>query len=144
MRLSRVHGSLVMSHEKRNKVLIVDRDEETLIAIERLLEDEGIETATTWSAREALEFMLSDGYDLLVTGDNLPDLSCEQFLREIQRQGVTASIVVMESANSRSPVTDYFVSLGAAATVRKREFGKLLECVKTLSASRMEKHARAA
>jgi DNA-binding response OmpR family regulator len=133
-----------MSHEKRNKVLIVDDDEQTLIALERLLEDEGIETATTWSALQALEFMLSDGFDLLVMGDNLPDLSCEQLLREIQRQGVTASILVMESAGSRSPSADYFVSLGAAATVRKREFGKLLECVKTLTASRMGKHARAA
>jgi DNA-binding response OmpR family regulator len=135
-------GSFAMNHEKRNKVLIVDGDEQILIALERLLEDEGIETATTWSARQALEFMLAGGFDLLVMGDNLTDLSCEQLLREIQMQGVNASILVMESARASS--AGYFGSLGAAATVRKREFGKLLECVKTLTASRMEKRARAA
>jgi two-component system, sensor histidine kinase len=133
-----------MSHEKKNRVLIVDGDEHTLIALERLLEDEGIETATTWSAREALEFMVADAFDVLVMGDNLPDLSCEQLLREIQRQGWAASILVMESTGSRTSSDEYFGSLGASATVRKRELGKLLECVKALAASQMGKRARAA
>lgn len=133
-----------MGHEKQNKVLIVDGDEQILIALERLLEDEGIGTATTWSARQALELLFADGFDVLVMGDNLPDLSSEQLLREIQRQGATASILVMESPGSRTSSDSSFSSLGVAATVRKREFGKLLECVKTLMVSDVGKRARAA
>ncbi len=132
-----------MHQERRSKVLIADGDEQVLMALERLLEDDGIETATTWSARQALELMRGDGFDILVMGDNLPDLGCEQMLREIQRQGVAASILVMESAGSQTSPSN-FAGLGAAETVRRREFGKLVECVKSLMASQMGKRARAA
>lgn len=132
-----------MHQENRSRVLIADGDEQVLMALERLLEDAGMETSTTWSARQALAWMLEDDFDVLLVGDNLPDMGCEQMLREIQRQGVDASIVVMESANLRTSPSS-FASLGACRTVRRREFGKVLECVKDLMAKQMGKPASAA
>lgn len=134
-----------MVQESRSKVLIVDSDEQVLINLERLLEDEGFGTTTTWSAQQALELLQADGFDVLVMGDHLADLSCEQLLREIQRQGLTASILVMESAGAKAPsAASYFASLGAMATVRKREIGKMLESIKNLTANDLRRGARAA
>ncbi len=131
--------------EKRKKVLIVDGDEQVLMNLEHLLEDEGIDTTTTWSARQALELLRSAGFDCLLMGDHLPDLSCEQLLREIQGQGVPASILVMESATGRAPsAAEHFACLGAAATVRKQDFGAVLHSIKSVGASRVRKQARAA
>lgn len=131
--------------DKRNRVLIVDSDEQVLIALERLLEDEGIDTTTTWSAQQAMDLLRSVRFDLLLMGDHLPDLTCEELLREIQRWGWPASILVMESQGTRIPSSaSYFASLGAAGTVRKRDFGEILRCIKSLAVNQIGKQARAA
>jgi DNA-binding response OmpR family regulator len=118
---------------RRKKVLVVDSDERMLIAVEHLLEDESVDTTTTWSAVEALRLLRSSDFDVLLVGDHVPDLSCEQFLREIQRNGVSAAVLVMESTAPRTPSTaSYFLSLGATATVRKWHLGEILERVKVL------------
>ncbi|HYH01214.1 MAG TPA: response regulator [Terriglobales bacterium] len=118
---------------RRKRVLIVDKDEGVLISLEHLLEDEGFDTRTTWSAREALEYALSQRCDLLVMGDQLPDLSCEQLLREIQRNSGVPSVLVIASAAPQTPaVASYFMSLGAAGAVRKRNLGEVVDRVKAL------------
>jgi DNA-binding response OmpR family regulator len=116
---------------RRKKVLVVDGDDRMLIALERLLEDESVDTTTTWSAAEALRLLRSADFDVLLMGDNLPDLSCEQLLREMQRSGVRAAALVMTPPRMPS-VASYFVSLGATGTVRKWNLGETLERVKTL------------
>jgi DNA-binding NtrC family response regulator len=133
-----------MGQEKRCKVLILDSDEEVLISLEQLLEDEGIGTTTTWSANQALDLMRSDCFDVVLVGDHLSGCSCEQLLREIQQRGLTASILVMESGERTISGAGYFSSLGAAASVRKREFGRILELTKALTANRLGRPAQAA
>lgn len=130
---------------KKRRVLIVDKDEGVLIALERLLEDEGFDTTTTWSAREALEYVVNEGCEVLVIGDQLPDLSCEQFLREAQRQGAPPVVVVLASSAPRVPaMASYLMSLGATSAVRKRNLGEVVEQVKALSARFSGAAARAA
>ncbi len=122
--------------KEQKRVLIVDSDEQILITLEHLLEDQGIETTTTWSALQALELLRSHGFNMLLVGDHLSDLTSEQLLREIQMQGVDASILVMESSGSRAPsLANHFAALGATATVGKRDYGQLLHRVNTIAAS---------
>ncbi len=132
-----------MNEQKR--VLIVDSDEQILITLEHLLEDQGIDTTTTWSARQALELLRSHGFNMLLVGDHLADLTSEQLLREIQMQGVDASILVMESSGSRVPsLANHFAALGATATVRKRDYGQVLQQVSAIAAIQEARRARAA
>ena len=138
-------SQVVMNQESRSKVLVVDFDEQVLIALERLLEDAGIGTATTWSAKQALELLRAEKFDVLVAGDHFGDFSCEQLLREAQQRGLGASILVMESGGTRtSSAAAHFASLGAAETVKRRELGKIVESTKILLANRLSKGARAA
>jgi DNA-binding response OmpR family regulator len=117
-------------NERRKRVLVVDSDDRMLIAVEQLLEDESVDTTTTWSAVEALRLLRSSDFDVLLMGDYIPDLSCEQFLREVQRNGVPAAVLVMESTAPRTASSaSYFLSLGATATVRKWHLGEILERV---------------
>ena len=44
-------------------VLIVDNDESALIEIERVLEDAGFNTTTTWDVSEADQLLRSNNYD---------------------------------------------------------------------------------
>lgn len=132
-------------HGSRKRVLIVDSDEELLIKLEHLLEDEGLETTTTWSATEALDLARRRPYDVLVTGDRLVDLKCEELLRELQRDGASAPVLVLDSAVSQVPsIASYFLSLGAAGTVRRRKLDEVMDKVKRLAESSARRAARAA
>lgn len=132
-------------NDKRKRVLIVDKDEGVLIALERLLEDEGYDTTTTWSGREALDYAVTEGCEVLVMGDQLPDLSCEQLLREVQRHGAAPVVVVMASAAPRVPAAaSYLMSLGATSAVRKRNLGDVVAQVNALSSRAPGVAARAA
>lgn len=119
--------------EQRKSVLVVDADEQLLIYVQRLLEDEGFDTVTCWTAEEAFDLLESRSFDAIVVGDHLPDSTCEELIREIQTRGVPASIVVMESVAKRAPSNaSYYSCLGAGATVRRRDFGEVLRSVKML------------
>lgn len=129
----------------RKRVLIVDHDEHLLIRLEHLFEDEGLDTTTTWSATEALELFRGSSYDVLVAGDRLMDLKCEELLRELQRDGSGAPVLVLDSAIPQVPsIASYFISLGAAGIVRRRKLDEVLERVKELADRSARRAARAA
>jgi DNA-binding response OmpR family regulator len=134
-----------MMQGSRKRVLIVDSDEQLLMRLEHLLEDEGLETTTTWSAAEALDLARRQPYNVLVAGDRLMDLKCEELLRELQRDGDTAPVLILDSAVSQVPsIASYFLSLGAAGTARKRKLDEVLQTVKRLAESPTGRAARAA
>ena len=56
------------------KILIVDDDEQVLIALERLLEGEGYSTATAWGGREALALSEKARFDLLLLDEHVGDV----------------------------------------------------------------------
>jgi CheY-like chemotaxis protein len=56
------------------RILIVDDDEDVLIALERLLEGGGYNTATVWSGKEALDLSRKSKFDLLLMDEHLADV----------------------------------------------------------------------
>jgi UDP-3-O-[3-hydroxymyristoyl] N-acetylglucosamine deacetylase len=106
-----------MKHKKR--VLIVDNNERLLWTCQALLEDAGFNTCTTWSGREALEFLQSEEFDVLLVDDYLPDLHATDFLERVGRLPIQPWIVVMQaSAPSKSDLRHY-ESLGVSTIVDK-------------------------
>lgn len=94
------------------KILIVDDDQDVLIALERALEDEGYSTATAWSAKEALA--LSDGsqFDLLLVDEHLADRDVEPFFQELERKQPNAFRFLMRTRRDvprKTPFTDITV-----------------------------------
>jgi len=57
------------------RILIVDDDEDVLIALERLLEGEGYATITAWSARDAIVQTQESQFQILLVDENLGDNS---------------------------------------------------------------------
>src|SRR5215468_425636 len=62
------------------KILIVDDDEEALIALERLLEEEGYSTVTAWSGREALALSDRSNFDRLLVDEHGADVNFDSWL----------------------------------------------------------------
>ena len=71
--------------DKQGKtILIVDDDEKVLIDLEHLLEDQGYNTTTAWSGREALQLLQSKSFDFVLLDGDLPDLTREELMRQAQ------------------------------------------------------------
>lgn len=104
---------------RRKEILILDNDESVLIGLERILEDEGFETTTTWDTREALDLLDSREFDLLLVGNHPPDVNGAQVLRQLQYRKILAPRLVLLSAAQHPFEAAYFCALGASAVISK-------------------------
>ena len=66
----RTQGSSViaMETERRKKILIVDNNERILATFQKVLENAGFDTHTTWSGHEALALLQSSEFDCASCG----------------------------------------------------------------------------
>jgi CheY-like chemotaxis protein len=103
------------------KILIVDDDEEVLIALERVLEGEGYRTATAWSGQEALTLAERERFDLLLLDDDLSDLEVTALCAELLRRQPGALPFLM---HTRKAVAKKFSS-GPHPNVCKWEHSEL-------------------
>ena len=82
------------------RILIVDDDEDVLIALERLLEGEGYATVTAWSARDAIVQTQESQFQILLVDENLGDNS-PSILDDLRRAQPYASFLLMQSRRDR-------------------------------------------
>ena len=85
-----------MPHQPR-RILIVDDDQEVLIALERTLEGEGYNTVTAWSAKEALALSENSQFDLLLVDEHMSDLDVEALFSELTRKQPKAFRFLMQT-----------------------------------------------
>ncbi len=103
----------------RKKILILDHDERVLIALERMLEEEGFETTTTWDLREALDLIAGRDFDLLLVGDHPPEVRCAELLKTFRSRQISPSLIVLQTA-ARYPFEGHYLCwLGAYAVMPK-------------------------
>jgi PleD family two-component response regulator len=79
------------------RILIVNDDEDVLIALERLLEGEGYNTATAWSGKEALDLSRKSRFDLLLVDEHLSDVDAAVLWEALQRHQPNAFRFLMLS-----------------------------------------------
>ena len=116
----------------KKRVLVADCHEEVLIVLEKMLEDAGFDTTTVWTAREALQLVASQVFDLVLINEYLPDAECEDLLRafhKIHKRGAQVPCIVMQP--SAPEITDIrgLQDLGARDVVCKRAYQQVVEAV---------------
>lgn len=107
--------------ERKKRVLIVDNDEKVLSTLQRLLENTGFDTHTTWSGYEALELLKTQDFQVLLADDYLPDLHASDFLSRVARLPIQPWVVVMQSSMPTNRDVQHYASLGAVSVVRKHQ-----------------------
>lgn len=78
-------------------VLILDFDAATLIGFERLLEEAGFDTTTTWNMREAILLLEHKPFDLIVLGDHRPQIDAQTILRRLENLHRLVPCIVMRA-----------------------------------------------
>jgi DNA-binding response OmpR family regulator len=84
------------------RILIVDDDEEALIALERVLEEAGYRTVTAWGGKEALALSEQARFDVLLVDEHGADVNFDALLAELRLRQPEAFPLVMHSGRSRS------------------------------------------
>ena len=116
----------------RPRVLIVDNDDHVLIALERLLEDEGCETTTASTGEDAFRLIEAGDMDLVLLDDYLSDCHCVKILEKVQRRGIHIRCLVTFHHTPQEPEMECLYSLGVAAVVRKQAHREIVEKVQEL------------
>jgi CheY-like chemotaxis protein len=124
-----------MELQRKNRILIVDNDQRALEAFERILARVGFDTRTTWSGREALELLGSQGFDVLLLDDYLPDLHTSEFLSRVGQLPVQPWIVVMQASMPTTNDLLRYATLGAFSVVRKHHLAEVCKAVSSCCAA---------
>lgn len=119
---------MVMNAHRR-RVLVADCYDDTLIILEKLLEDAGFDATTVWTAKDALSLMDSHACDLVLGNKYLPDAECEELLKNLRERRESVACIVM--LPSEPEITDFthLEMLGARDVVCKRACRQIVETV---------------
>jgi len=127
---------------RSRRVLILDTDPDTLITLQHVLENAGLDTTITWGKAEACQAVETSPFDLILIRDHPPELNAAAILDDLSYRGICAAVLILRTSFSCKDA-EYFRRLGATGVVSKRDPLAVLEHVtKTLAA--MQFKARSA
>jgi DNA-binding response OmpR family regulator len=119
--------------ERLRRVLILDSDPDTLIALQHVLEQAEIDTTITWDEAEACQLLETSHFDLILIGDHPPELNAVAVLDDLSFRGTCPSVLILQPVIAEKDLK-YFRGLGAIAVVPKRDPLAVLDQVtKTLA-----------
>jgi len=84
-------------HNRTVHILIIDDDEEMRSLLTELLEEEGFETACAGNGPDALQELVKQSFDLIITDIEMRGLTGLDILPEMTKLRPEASIIVMTS-----------------------------------------------
>lgn len=81
--------------ELLKRILVVDDEENTRIALTRLLSREGYEVHTAANGLEALSCLRDRPAELIITDLNMPEMNGLAFLRELNREYPASNVIMI-------------------------------------------------
>jgi len=114
----------------RKTALIVDLDESALISLQSILEDDGVDTTTTWDTGEALTLLRAGHYDVVLVAEHPPEICCSVFLRQLRGRGERIPVVLLQSTPRHPFETPYLKSLDTYAVLPKYDRQAIAEAVR--------------
>jgi len=114
--------------EKRRRALLLDTDPDTLITLQRVLEEADIDATVTWDKVEACQLIKTIPFDLILVGDHPPELNAAAILDDLSLRGACPPVLILREIFGEKDA-EYFRQLGAIGVVAKRDVVAVLEQV---------------
>ena len=94
------------------RLLIVEDEKELCDTISKSLYESGYEVDTCYDGYEALDYILTEDYDLIVLDLNLPGMDGMDILRELRKENEETKVLIL---SARSQIIDKVEGLDAGA-----------------------------
>ena len=94
------------------RLLIVEDEKELCDTISKSLYGSGYEVDTCYDGHEALDYILTEDYDLIVLDLNLPGMDGMDILRELRKENEETKVLIL---SARSQIIDKVEGLDAGA-----------------------------
>lgn len=128
-------------HRQRAKVLLADCHEDTLIDLQRVLENAGFDTTAVWTSIEFLDAIRSQAFDLVLLNEYMPGAPCQELLQLVRDADLRC---VLLQARTRPVTGPAILGVGhACEMVCKHDYAEIVQLVSDLLANG-EKHVPAA
>ena len=111
------------------RILVVDHDENTLIALKRLLGEASYDIATARGGLKALQLLCQGTFDFVLLDDNLPDMSGEEVMRQVRCVRTGTPVVVMQSVPASDDLAVRYVPFGACFFINRCDPEAIAELV---------------
>ncbi|MGQ9647318.1 MAG: sigma-54-dependent transcriptional regulator [Thermodesulfobacteriota bacterium] len=87
-------------------ILVVDDDPNSLFGICQILKDEGYQVVPAGNGKEALEKLKTNGINMVITDERMPDLTGMDLLTEIKRMDPKIPVILITAYGSVSMAVD--------------------------------------
>lgn len=114
--------------KRLGRTLILDTDPDTLITLQRVLEEAGIDATVTWDEMEARHLIENAPFDLLLIGDHPPELNAAAMIDDLSLRGTCPPVLILKR-NFGEKDAQSFRRLGAIGVAPKRDVLAVLEQV---------------
>ena len=114
----------------RKRILVADCHHDSLILLEKILEDAEFDTTTVWTADEALTLLDTRAFDLLLVNEYLPDADCDDLLQVLTKKGTRLPCIIMQPSAPCIAVFPRLKAFGVLAVVNKRAYPEILAAVR--------------
>jgi len=81
-------------------ILVVDDEPNSLFGICQVLSDEGFQTISARTGKEALEKLKTDSINLIITDEKMPDLTGTELLLEVKKTHPTIPVILISAYGS--------------------------------------------
>jgi len=81
--------------EQQKRILVVDDEENSRIALSKILTREGYEVASAGNGYEALNFLRGKEVELIITDIKMPEMDGLTFLRELSRSHPESNVIMV-------------------------------------------------
>jgi len=81
-------------------ILVVDDEPNSLFGICQVLTDEGFQTISARTGKEALEKLKTDSINLIITDEKMPDLTGTELLLEVKKTHPTIPVILISAYGS--------------------------------------------
>jgi DNA-binding response OmpR family regulator len=126
-----------MSQEVKNKILLVEDDADTQVALAMLFELEGFEVITAADGEEAYLRAVAESPDLIVTDINMPKVSGLDLIRLVRSDGRIEGIPIVAMSAVEKQYLNRAMELGAIAVAQKPiEFDQFISLVARIVSAR--------
>jgi CheY-like chemotaxis protein len=128
-----------MANEVKNRILLVEDDQDTRMAMAMLFELEGFDVITAIDGQEAYLKAQTHKPDVIVTDLNMPKVSGLDLIRLIREDGRLAGVPIVAMSAVEKQYLNRAKEMGAIAVCQKPiEFDQIMSLIaKIISARRM-------